>query len=214
MLHTSTSNTHVILSKFLLIHQKYLYNVFSYRGVISVDLKYSMLSYNTYSIGPRHKNFTSITNKIYKIVILRFTLSRRRAWVQTDKVSSLKLRAGMGQSCWSIEQFMSQINSVCETCWKLQCPTHRQLRGVFASNCGPRREKSNPYNKLLADSGEKCVSLKQKLIKFEATTILCVTEKARGNSLTEHEVHSSNGNMETFWIQNTFYCFELGRLAS
>ena len=74
ILHTSPSNTHVILSKFLLVHQKYLYNVFSYRGVISLDLKYSMLSYNTYSIGPRHKNFTSITNKIYKIVILRFRL--------------------------------------------------------------------------------------------------------------------------------------------
>ena len=152
--------------------------------------------------------FISISKN--KIDIFRFTLSRRRAWVQTDKVSSLKLRAGMGQSCWSIEQFMSQINSVCETCWELQRPSHRQLRGVFASNCGPRREKSNLDNKLLADSGEKCALLKEKLIKFKVWSnnrYVCF-------SLTEHEVHSSNGNMETFWIQNTFYCFELGRLAS
>ena len=94
-----------------------------------------------------------------KIDIFRFTLSWRWAWVQTDKISSLKLRAGMGQSCWSIEQFMSQINSVCETCWELQCSSHRQLWGVFASNCRPRREKSDLDNKLLAYSGDCCVSL-------------------------------------------------------
>ena len=67
MLHTSTCNTHVILSKFLLVHQKYLYNVSYYKLSCKRGWKYFVLSYNRCLTGPRHEeNFTLITNNIYE----------------------------------------------------------------------------------------------------------------------------------------------------
>ena len=107
-----------------------------------------------------------------KLTNSRFTLSRRGTWIQTDKISSLKLRAGERQSFRSIEQVMSQINSVCETCWELQRSSHCQLRSVFASNCRPRREEPDLDNELLADSGEQNTALNWNLLDYNIIDLI------------------------------------------